>query len=327
MPRVTIQTVGVTTRVCSINRRVMLPKEWQKLLPKATTQRFIQWCDEESVNAGRACVVAMTLLDLLLRKMVAAGEDGGERKEETKMEEEEEEATRPFNMLDAIGAGLSYCRTLNNMGSEHHLQGVQEVIANVFAKGSAPIDHQTAAYLRIHMAGNVMVLYARDAIWNHVDKCLKAVFHDSKAGERDCVLRHIQAGTPLKEGVVTLMMDWLETKVRVVIELKELHTFQPKKKGKEEEEEVAPPEKRQRVADKDQKSQPPSTAGDEGGGQFLASSSDTTRMVLLSSIVRHRRTSRPRGWRCCISSIPASRTSSPLPRALLRSGRGARGGS
>ena len=179
--------VGVTTRVCSINRRVKLPKEWQKLLPTATTQRFVQWCDEESVNAGKACVVAMTLLDLLLRKMVAGGE-------------EEEEATRSFSVLDSIGAGLSYCRTLNNAGSEHHLQGVQEVIAKVFAKGSAPINVQTAAYLRNHMAGNVMVLYARDAIWNHVDKCLKAVFHDSKAGERDSVLRHIQAGTPLKEG-------------------------------------------------------------------------------------------------------------------------------
>ena len=291
MPKVTVQTVGVTTRVCSINRRVRLPKEWQKLLRTATTQRFVQWCDEESVHAGKACVVTMVLLDLLLRKMVASEE---ERTTSSHVEDEgTEEDMRPFSVLDAIGAGLSFCRTINNAGSEHHLQGVQEVIADVFAKGSAPINGQTAAYLRNHMAGNVMVLYARDAIWNHVDKCLKAVFHDSKAGERDCVLRHIQAGTPLKEGIVTLMMDWLETKVKVVTELKELHTFQPKKKGKEEEGEggVAPPEKRQRVADKDQKSLPPSTVGNEGEQEdddSLASSSDATRMVLLSSIVRHR---------------------------------------
>jgi len=72
MSKVDVEIVSHMTRVGSLHKRIMLPEEWQELLPTATTRRFLEWCDKESINAGKACVVAMTLLDLLLRKLMAA---------------------------------------------------------------------------------------------------------------------------------------------------------------------------------------------------------------------------------------------------------------
>jgi len=221
MSRVDVEIVSHMTRVGSLHKRIMLPEEWQELLPTATTRRFLEWCDKESINAGKACVVAMTLLDLLLRKLMEVGTD---------------EQVKGFDVEKCVSAGLSYCRLSKRGRSASHLQGVESEIADSVPRGCAPTNDQTAAYLRNHITRNVMLLYSRDAIWKHVENCLRAVFVESKVSDRDLVLRHVQCGTPLKEGISVDMVKWLDV-AGVIEHLKELQKYERSDVGDEADEE------------------------------------------------------------------------------------------
>lgn len=228
-----------------------------------TTQNFVKWCDRESVNAGKACVVAMTLLDLLLRKLMEAGEEDNINK---------------IDVEKTVSAGLSYCRsTKEGIAVKQYLHGVQQQIADIVPPGCAPIDNQTSAYLRNHITKNVLLLYARDAIWKHVDGCLRAFFNDSKVRDRDTVLRHIQCNAPYKAGTQTEMMAWLD-KAGIVSDLKEIYKYEKctvaEDEGDEEEEGgTAPVGKKQRKP---------------RGEELLKGNKMINYLVVLSSRVRFR---------------------------------------
>jgi len=221
MSKVNVEIVTHMTRVSSLHKRLMLPEEWKALMPTATTRQFLRWCDRESINAGKACVVAMTLLDLLLRKLMETGTD---------------DQIKEFDVQKCMSAALSYCRLVTLGPSASYLHGVHLEIADVMPPGCAPIDDQTSAYLRNHITRNVMLLYSRDAIWKHVEKCLRAVFVDSRIQDREGVLRHIQCGTSLGEGVPVDMIKWLDT-AGVIDQLKELHKYERTNAEEESEEE------------------------------------------------------------------------------------------
>jgi len=221
MPKVNVGIVTHMTRVGSLHKRLMLPEEWKELMPTATTSQFLQWCDKESVNAGKACVVAMTLLDILLRKLMETGTN---------------DQIKDFDVQKCVSAALSYCRLKTLGPSASYLHGVHLEIADVMPPGCAPIDEQTAAYLRNHITRNMMLLYSRDAIWKHVEKCLRAVFVDSRIKDREGVLRHVQCGTSLGEGMRVDMMEWLDA-AGVIDQLKELYKYDKTNVDEENEEE------------------------------------------------------------------------------------------
>lgn len=272
MPKVNVDIVSHATRVGSLHKRIMFPEEWKELLPAATTPRFLEWCDRESVNAGKACVVAMTLLDLLLRKLMEVGTD---------------EQVQGFDVQKCVSAGLSYCKLSKSGRSASHLQEVQCQIEGVVPPGCAPIDDQTAAYLRNHITRNVMLLYSRDAVWKHVENCLRAVFVKSKVSDRDVVLRRVQCGTPLKEGISVSMMKWLDT-AGVIEHLKELHKYErsddeegaEEENGQDEEEEEGgvPAPKKKRVAKVKRR--------DDEKDKLLTGLKMVNHLVVLSSRVR-----------------------------------------
>jgi len=263
MSKVNVVVVSHMTRVGSLRDRIILPEEWKELMPTATTHQFLEWCDRESVNAGKACVVAMTLLDLLLRKLMERGTP---------------DQIKGFDVQKTISAGLSYCR-LDKIGpSASYLQDVHLEIADVMPVGCAPIDDQTAAYLRNHITRNVMLLYSRDAIWKHVEKCLRAVFVTSKLRDREVVLRHVQCNTPLGEDISVDMMKWLNA-ADVVDQLKELQKYERRDAEEEdegEEEGSVPTVKKKRSAKR----------RDDEKDELLKGLDMVNHLVLLSSGVR-----------------------------------------
>lgn len=93
--------------------------------------------------------MAMTLLDLLLRKLMETGTH---------------DQIQEFDVQKCVSAALSYCRLVTFGPSASYLQCVHHEITCVMPPGCAPIDDQTAAYSQNHITRNVMLLYSRDAI-------------------------------------------------------------------------------------------------------------------------------------------------------------------
>ena len=111
MPKVTVQTVGVTTRVCSINRRVQLPKAWQKLLPVTRrllildefgTTKMCSFCDHELTHPKEKRMIRDRKVEKLLEREM--------EKREGRMTEEEKEAFKDkAKNVKKVVQGTSIC--------------------------------------------------------------------------------------------------------------------------------------------------------------------------------------------------------------------------